>query len=160
MPLFLTTAAPQIFSYSYHDLPASWAIFASHDSDHMIYIFIWDLEKGIRPDPWNIQLIWYGLSFTYITLALIHITLKLIYYIMLIRNWLMDQMKHQMKPKFMHPVYMGPDMWGLRIWRLPCYPLRPSPTCPPPSHLSTPLYASFVILQCCEKGYSKSSSVS
>ena len=28
----------------------------------MIYIFIWDLEKGTWLDPWNIKLIWYGLK--------------------------------------------------------------------------------------------------
>ena len=31
----------------------------------MIYTFIWDLEKGTRLDPWNIKLIWYGLSELY-----------------------------------------------------------------------------------------------
>ena len=46
MPLFLTTVAPQIFSHSYNELPASSAILASHDSDHVTYIFIWDLGPG------------------------------------------------------------------------------------------------------------------
>ena len=50
-----------IFNHSYNELPASSAIFPSHYSDHMIYIFIWYLEKGTQPDPWNIKLIWYGL---------------------------------------------------------------------------------------------------
>ena len=65
MLLFFTTAAPQFlqtFSRSYNELLGSSAIFPSHDNDHVIYIFIWDLKKGTRPDPWNIKLIWYGLS--------------------------------------------------------------------------------------------------
>ena len=36
-------------------------LFASHDNDHMIYIFIWDLKRGTWLDLWNIKLIWYGL---------------------------------------------------------------------------------------------------
>ena len=50
------------FNFSYHELSAPSAIFAPHDSDHVVYIFIWDLEKGTLPDPWNIKLIWYGLN--------------------------------------------------------------------------------------------------
>ena len=48
--------------HSYSELSASPAILASHDNDHVIYIFIWDLEKGAQPDLWNIKLIWYGLT--------------------------------------------------------------------------------------------------
>ena len=32
--------------YNYNELSAFSAILASHDNDHTIYIFIWDLEKG------------------------------------------------------------------------------------------------------------------
>ena len=50
------------FSHPYNVLSAPAAILASHDNDHVIYIFIWDLEKETWPDPWNIKLILYGFS--------------------------------------------------------------------------------------------------